>query len=50
MYKFISRFSLCKQKAQREKLTKEKRRREISPSADGEEGYAPSTSQAFEKA
>jgi len=49
MYKFISRFSLCKQEAQREKLTKEKRRREISPSSEGEEAYAASTAPPFEK-
>ena len=31
----------------REKLTKEKRRKEISPSADGDKGYAPLTALAF---
>jgi len=37
------------EKGAREKLTKENADRNISPSAEGEEGYAPSTAPPFEK-
>jgi hypothetical protein len=40
---------LLKPKAQKKSYQK-KTPRIFSPSADGEEGYAPSTAQAFEKA
>ena len=49
LHKFLSRFSLAG-KGAGEKLAKENADMEISPSAEGEEGFAPSTSQAFEKA
>ena len=34
----------------KEKLAKENAEKEISPSAEGDKGYSPLTSQAFEKA
>ena len=44
-------FSFGKKGAKEKAWQKEKRRiKRISPSADGEEGFAPSTAQAFEKA
>jgi len=45
----LATFSLQEEGAKK-KLSKRNAEREISPSADGEEAYAASTSQAFEKA
>ncbi len=47
---FISLFLLTK-KAQKKKLSKKKsaEKQGFSPSAEGEEGYAPSTAPPFEK-
>jgi len=39
MYKFVSRFSLCKQEAQREKLIKEKRQKENFAACGRREGF-----------
>ncbi len=49
MQKYVSHFSFDTVGA-KEKLSKENAVWEISPSAEGEEGSAPSTAQAFEKA
>ena len=51
---FISENSLAafllQEGGAREKLTKENAAGGVSPSADGEKGYAPFTARAFEKA
>jgi hypothetical protein len=45
----LAAFSL-QERGAKKKLTKRNAVRRISPLARGEEGYAPSTAQAFEKA
>ena len=47
--KLVSRFSLW-HKRRKEKRLQKRNAEDISPSAEGEEGFAPSTAQAFEKA
>jgi hypothetical protein len=47
--RFVSRFSLW-HKRRKEKSYQKRNAGDISPSAGGEEGYAPSTAQAFKKA
>ncbi len=46
---FLAAFSL-QERGAKKKLTKRNAERGISPSADGEKGFAPFTAQAFEKA
>ena len=46
---FYPTFSL-QEKGAKKKFAKRNAERKFSPSAEGEEGYAPSTAQAFEKA
>ena len=48
-YKFVSHF-FFEAKGAKKKLSKRNAEKGISPSNGGEEGFAPSTAQAFEKA
>jgi hypothetical protein len=48
MHKLVSRFFFAR-KRRKEKANKKNRRKGVSPSADGEEGCAPSTAPPFEK-
>ncbi len=47
---YYAAFSFGEKGAKEKAWQKEKRRKKVSPSAEGEEGFAPSTAQAFEKA
>ena len=49
LVKLYNRFFFAKRR-RKEKASKKKRRRIFSPPAGDEDGYSPSTSQAFEKA